>query len=51
MLPTGFKLGDDIPLPSEQGSGHGFVPDASLRGPSRAVQFAWSWLTVFSKNH
>ena len=31
MLPRGFQPGDDIPLPSEGGSGHGFVPDASLR--------------------
>lgn len=32
MLPKDFNPGDLIPLPSEQGSGHGFVPDASLRG-------------------
>ena len=31
MLPRGFKPGDDIPLPSDRGSGAGFVPDASLR--------------------
>ena len=31
MLPTGFKPGNTIPLPSESGSGMGFVPDASLR--------------------
>lgn len=31
MLPRGFNPGDDIPLPSERGSGAGFVPDASLR--------------------
>ena len=31
MLPRGFKSGDNIPLPSERGSGAGFVPDASLR--------------------
>ena len=31
MLPRGFKPGDEIALPSESGSGHGFVPDATLR--------------------
>lgn len=31
MLPQGFKPGDKIALPSDQGSGAGFVPDASLR--------------------
>ena len=31
MLPRGFKAGDEIPLPSDRGSGSGFVPDASLR--------------------
>ena len=35
MLPRGFKPGDEIALPSDQGSGAGFVPDASLR----AVQY------------
>ena len=31
MLPKGFKPGDDTQLPSDIGSGAGFVPDASLR--------------------
>ena len=31
MLPQGYKPGDEIQLPSEKGSGTGFVPDSSLR--------------------
>ena len=31
MLPQGYKPGDEIQLPSEKGSGAGFVPDSSLR--------------------
>lgn len=38
MLPKGFKPGDDIPLPSERGSGAGFVPDASLRAVRTLVK-------------
>ena len=39
MLPRGFKPGDDIPLPSDEGSGAGFVPDASLRAVSSSSVF------------
>lgn len=31
MLPTGYAPGDEIALPSEKGSGEGFVPDSGLR--------------------
>ena len=52
MLPRGFKPGDEIALPSDQGSGAGFVPDASLR----AVQCHASYdclvmLIVFAANN
>ena len=42
MLPRGFQPGDDIPLPSDRGSGAGFVPDASLRAVISSYSYSKS---------
>ena len=39
MLPQGYKPGDEIQLPSEKGSGTGFVPDSSLRADTQEDLF------------
>ena len=39
MLPSGYKPGDPYKLPSEKGSGSGFVPDASLRADTQEHLF------------
>lgn len=39
MLPQDFKPGQDIKLPSEKGSGAGFVPDSSLRADTQEDLF------------
>ena len=52
MLPRGFKPGDEIALPSDQGSGAGFVPDASLRAVQRhATQIYLPVLTISTANN
>ena len=44
MLPQGFKPGDTVPLPSEQGSGSGFVPDAALRAKTQEDLFMMRYI-------
>lgn len=39
MLPRGYKPGDTVALPSERGSGAGFVPDATLRADTQEDLF------------
>lgn len=39
MLPQGYKPGTEITLPSEKGSGAGFVPDSSLRADTQEDLF------------
>ena len=39
MLPEGFKPGQEIQLPSEKGSGAGFVPDSPLRADTQEDLF------------
>ena len=39
MLPRDYKPGDEITLPSEKGSGAGFVPDSSLRADTQEDLF------------
>lgn len=39
MLPQDYKPGDEIELPSEKGSGAGFVPDSSLRANTQEDLF------------
>lgn len=39
MLPQDFQPGQDISLPSEKGSGAGFVPDSSLRADTQEDLF------------
>lgn len=39
MLPEGFQPGQEIQLPSEKGSGAGFVPDSSLRADTQEDLF------------
>ena len=52
MLPRGFKPGDEIALPSDQGSGAGFVPDASLRAVQCHVfHVCLAMLIVFAANN
>ena len=39
MLPQGNQPGQEINLPSEKGSGAGFVPDSSLRADTQEDLF------------
>ena len=39
MLPSGYKPGDAVELPSEKGSGAGFVPDATLKAETQEDLF------------